>query len=112
MSRQACLLNLPLNEGLLCVCQGAIPHVAVIVEALFHMRPNGQPHTKERFQSLSQHMCTGVPEGLQKHSAAQSVQMSEGLLHFMAIQQQQLRVSSNPLPNPNEEQCPRYTGSY
>ena len=105
------MLNFPLNEGLLCVCQGAVPHVAVIVEALFHMRPDGQPHTKERLQGLSQHMRTGVPEGLQDHSAAQLVQMSGGLLRFFAIQQQQLRISSRPLGGPKEEQCPRCDGS-
>ena len=96
VSREACLLNLPLYEGLLCVRKGAVPHVAIVVEALLHVRPDGQPHTKERFQCLSQHVRTGVPEGLRERSAAQSAQISEELLHFLAIQPQQLHVQPVP----------------
>ena len=96
MSREACLLNLPLYEGLLCVRKGAVPHVAIVVEALLHMRPDGQPHTKERFQCLSQHVRAGVPEGLRERSAAQSAQISEELLHFLAIQPQRLHIQPVP----------------
>ena len=67
------------------------------------MRPDGQAHTKERFQCLPQHVRTGVPKGLRKRSAAQSAETSEGLLHVLAQQQRQLHMSGGPLRGLREE---------